>query len=392
MAMHLHGEPEIVEWSYPTCISFGVGALSTLPSHARRLGMKGPLVVTDRGVVHAGIAERVYATLRGAGMSFVPFEHVPQNPTDADVSAGLAAYRAGDCHGIIGLGGGSPLDAAKLIALMVNHEPPLSRYDEAVGGDRHVCNPVPPIVTIPTAAGTGSEVGRAGIVVLADVGRKTVIFGPDLLPKVALCDPELTRGLSPHSTAAIGMDAFTHCVEAYLAKGCHPLADAMAIDGIARIDRFLPLAVGDGQNLAHRAEMMLASIQGAMAFEKGLGAAHSLAHALTVVCGLHHGLANALVLPTVMEFNREVCSERLSRVAEAMGRNASRPDASARAAIVAVEDLRSAIGLPRRLRDVGVREADLPLVASGAVKDSCHGSNARACTEDDLLRMLRAAH
>src|SRR5579871_704658 len=280
MPLDVPSEPTVIEMSYPTRVVLGAGALQRLPAQVARLGIKKPLVVTDGGVVKAGLARRLYEVLEKAGVGHASFERVEPNPTEKDVFDGLEAYRAGKCDGVIGIGGGSPLDTAKLVALMVHHEPPLSRYDDAAGGDQHVRDAVPPIIALPTTAGTGSEVGRSGVAVLKDTGRKTVIFSPYLMPTAAICDPELTYGLPPGPTAATGMDAFTHCIEAYIATGFHPLADALAIDGIARVARSLALAVKNGNDLGARTDMMIAAIQGAMAFQKGLGAAHALAHAL----------------------------------------------------------------------------------------------------------------
>jgi alcohol dehydrogenase class IV len=304
----------------------------------------------------------------------------------------VAAYRKANCDGIVAIGGGSPLDAGKLIQLMTTHEPPLSRYDDAAGGDRFVRDDLPPLIAIPTTAGTGSEVGRSGVVTLQDTGRKTVIFSPHLMPKAAICDPELTVGLPPRLTAATGMDAFTHCLEAYLANGFHPLADAVAIDGISRVWHALPRVIQNGSDLAARSEMMVAAIEGAMAFQKGLGACHALAHALTPVSGVHHGLANAVVLPAVLEFNRSSCAARLAQVAVVFGESAAlQQEALAARAVERVRSLASQAGIPPRLRDVGVKEVDLPLIAKKAFQDASHLTNPRPCTEEDLLGVARAA-
>jgi alcohol dehydrogenase class IV len=385
-------EPRITEMAWPTKVVFGPGALRRLPAHVLRLKMKRPLVVTDAGVVKAGLAQRVYAVLREAGIAYASFEQVEPDPTERDVEAGLEAYRASGCDGLVALGGGSPLDAAKLVQLRVTHEPPLSRYDDAAGGDQHVRDELPSLIAIPTTAGTGSEVSRSAVVTLEDTGRKTVIFSPHLMPRVALCDPELTLGLPPGATAATGMDAFTHCLEAYVSNGFHPLADAVAIDGMARVARSLPKAVEEGRNLVARTDMMVAAMQGAMAFQKGLGACHALAHALTPLCGVHHGLANAIVLPVVMEFNRPSCTARLARVAVAMGENSNaREEVLAGNAIERVRRLNAAIGIPSRLRDAGVKERDLPRIAEKAFQDASHRGNPRPCTVEDLLALAREA-
>lgn len=383
---------KVTEMSWPTRIVLGPGALERLAQHAQNVGMRRPLVVTDQGVVKAGVAEKIFDVLRKADLPYEVFDQVQPNPTDKDAEAGLAAYRKGSCEGIIAVGGGSSLDAAKLVQLLTTHEPPLSRYDDAQGGDRYIKDNLPPLIAIPTTAGTGSEVGRSGVATLPDTGRKTVIFSPYLLPKVAICDPELTVGLPPHLTAATGMDAFTHCLEAYIASGFHPLADAVAIDGIHRVARSLPVAFREPGDLPARTDMMIAAFQGAMAFQKGLGACHALAHALTPVSNVHHGLANAICLPAVMEFNRGAVTARLARVAVAMGDNSlAREEVLAGNAIERVRRLSAELGLPTRLREVGVREEDLPRIAAKAFEDASHQTNPRKCTENDLLSIARAA-
>ncbi|MFY0580165.1 iron-containing alcohol dehydrogenase [Cystobacter fuscus] len=383
-------EPRITEMSWPTKIVFGAGALQRLPAQVARLNMKRPLVMTDAGVVKAGLVQRVYDVLKGANVAYASFEQVNPDPTEHDAVAGLEAYRRHQCDGIIAIGGGSPLDAAKLVQVLTTHEPPLSRYDDATGGDQYVRDDMPPLIAIPTTAGTGSEVSRSGVATLSDTGRKTVIFSPFLMPKAAICDPELTLGLPPGPTAATGMDAFTHCLEAYLSNGFHPLADAVAIDGIARVARSLPTAVSDGKNLVARSDMMVAAMQGAMAFQKGLGACHALAHALTPISKVHHGLANAIVLPVVMEFNRPSSIARLARVAQAMGdTSTAREEALAANAVERVRKLNATIGIPARLRDVGVQEKDLERIVDKAFQDASHRGNPRPCSLDDLRAMLR---
>jgi alcohol dehydrogenase class IV len=383
---------QIAEMSYPTKVVFGVGALARLGAQAERLKIRRPLLVTDAGVVKAGLAQRSLDELSQARLAFQVFDRVQPNPTEEDVLGALAAYQSGGCDGVVAIGGGSPLDTAKLVQLLVTHEQPLSRYDDAAGGDRFVRDDLPPLIAIPTTAGTGSEVSRSGVVTLKDTGRKTVIFSPYLMPKAAICDPNLTVGLPPGATAATGMDALTHCLESYLASGSHPLADVLAIDGISRVARSLLTAVRNGGDLAARSDMMMAAMEGAMAFQKGLGACHSIAHALTPIARLHHGLANAIVLPSVMEFNRSASAGRLARVAVAMGEEPmTREEVLASKAIARVRKLNSEIGIPDRLRDAGVREVDLPLIAAKAFQDASHLMNPRRCTQKALLSIVRDA-
>ncbi len=383
----------VTEMSYPTKVVFGPGALARLPDQIRRLKITKPLVVSDPGVSRAGLVDRAREVLARAGIAHQLFDRVQLDPTEEDAFEGLRAFRDAGCDGVVAIGGGSPLDAAKLIQLLVTHQPPLSRYDDAAGGDRFVRDDLPPLIAIPTTAGTGSEVSRSGVATLKDTGRKTVIFSPYLMPKAAIVDPELTLGLPPATTAATGMDAFTHCLEAYLAAASHPLADALAIDGISRVARSLPTAVRDGTQLPARSEMMIAAMEGAMAFQKGLGACHALAHALTPISRIHHGLANAIALPTVMEFNRPACTARLARVAVAMGEDPSaEAELLAQRAIEQVRALNAEIGVPARLRQAGVQEADLPRIAARAFEDASHRTNPRQCSEEDLLAMLRTAY
>lgn len=389
----LPSEPRVTVMSYPTRVVFGAGAIQHLPSEIERLGMKRPLVVTDPGVVRAELLARVAEVLQRGSVRFEVFDQVTPNPTDKDVEAGLTAYRRGGCDGIVALGGGSPLDAGKLVQLLATHPPPLSRYDDAKGGDAFITADLPPLIAIPTTAGTGSEVGRSGVVILPDTGRKTVIFSPHLLPKVALCDPELTYGLPKGPTAATGMDALTHCIEAYVANGFHPLADALALDGIWRVSRSLPVVLAEPMNLQARSDMMVAAMEGAMAFQKGLGACHALAHALTPVSGVHHGLANAVALPAVLEFNRAAVTARLARVAVALGDTSlAREEVLAASVIDRVRKLNAQLGIPSRLREVGVKEDDLPRIAALAFEDASHLTNPRKCTEGDLLAIAHAAY
>jgi alcohol dehydrogenase class IV len=389
----LPAAPGVTVMSWPTRVVLGPGALARLPAEVERLGMRRPLVVTDRGVAKAGLAARVHALLDAAGVRASRFEDVQANPTDRDAEKGLAAFRAGECDGLVAIGGGSSIDAAKLVQLLTTHPPPLSRYDDATGGDRLVKDDMPPLVAIPTTAGTGSEVGRSGVATLPDTGRKTIIFSPYLMPKVALCDPELTLGLPPSLTAWTGMDAFTHALEAYVAEGLHPLADAVAIDAIRRVARALPAAFRDGNDLAARTDMMIAAMEGAMAFQKGLGASHALAHALTPISGVPHGLANAIVLPAVVEWNRAAAAARLARVAVAMGEQPNGADDTlATRALERVRALAREVGIPSRLRDAGVEEEDLARLAHEAFEDASHRTNPRPCTEADLFALVRAAY
>jgi alcohol dehydrogenase class IV len=375
---------DLVTWAFPTSIVFGAGAVRTVADHVKRIGARRALVVCDAGVVKVGIAERVRALLEEGGVAAAVFADVDPNPVEKNVVDGVAAYRTHGAGAIVSVGGGSPLDAGKLIALKVTHDRPLVDYDDATGGDRFIGPDVPPIVTVPTTAGTGSEVGRSGVVTLAATGRKTVIFSPYLLAKVALLDPELTRSMPPRVTAATGFDALTHCLEAFCSLGDHPMADAIAIGGLELCAESLARAVEHGDDLAARGAMMKAAMMGAVAFQKGLGACHSLAHPLSSEKGMHHGLANALCLPAVVDFNESVAHLKLDRVRAIL-------DAGSRTCGEALRALRKRVGLPGGLAAEGVTEGDVPKLADKAIEDACHRCNPRPVTRDDLAALYRAS-
>ncbi len=382
----------ITEMSFPTRIVFGKDALREVPNHLARLGVKRPLVVTDAGVAQAGLLQRLTSVLEGARLHFAVFDAVEPNPTGITIEAGLDAWKGEQCDGLVAIGGGSPIDAAKGVRLLSAHPPPLAQYDDAKDGWRLITRPLPPLVAIPTTAGTGSEVGRSFVVTLPETGRKTVVFSPALIPSVAVCDPRLTYELPPRLTAATGMDALTHNLEALVAKGFHPLADALARKGIEICGRYLARAVANGLDEEARAQMMVAAITGACAFQKGLGAAHALAHALTPLAGVHHGLANAIVLPYVMEFNLPAAATALAEVAVAMGEAPSdEPARLGQRAVARVRALSQEIGIPQRLRDAGVKAEQLPAIAEKAYEDASHLANPRPCTLADLETLLRAA-
>jgi 4-hydroxybutyrate dehydrogenase len=374
----------VVTWSFPTTIVFGNGCVTTVADRVKGLGVSRALVVCDTGIVKVGIAERVRALLEAGGIAARVFDGVDPNPVEQNVVQGVAAYREHGAGCVVAVGGGSPLDTGKLIALKVTHDRPLADYDDSVDGGNLIGPSVPPIVTIPTTAGTGSEVGRSGVVTLASTGRKTVIFSPYLLARVALLDPTLTRSMPARVTAATGFDALTHCLEAYVALGCHPMADAIALGGLELCAAHLLRAVDHGDDLSARGAMMKAAMMGAVAFQKGLGACHSLAHPLSSEKGLHHGLANALCLPAVVDFNESAAKEKLERVRLILNRDA-------KTCGEAVRTLRGRVGLPDGLKAEGVTEADIPKLTAKAFEDACHRSNPRPVTSDDLAALYRSS-
>jgi len=376
--------------SFPTRIVFGRGAIKELPNELKRAGATRPLLVTDKGILQSGLLRFVTPLLEQAGVKAPIFTDFEANPTDGDALKGIEAYRAAGADSVLGVGGGASLDMAKAIALLVNHPPPLAQYDDAKGGDAKITGVIPPIIQVPTTAGTGSEVGRSTVLMID--GTKTVIFAPSLMAKAAILDPELSVGLPPFLTAATGMDALTHNLEAYVARGDHPLADAVAIDGLRRVAANLKRAVQNGKDLEAREQMLLGSAFGAVAFQKGLGACHSVAHALTPVAGTHHGLANSLMLPVVVSFNRMAAEQRLADCAVALGADPKMsPQERAHLCAELVDSLRVACGLPRKLSQAGVRREMIPQLVEKALADACHQSNPRPVTQVDFERLINEA-
>jgi 4-hydroxybutyrate dehydrogenase len=365
-------------FSFPTTILFGAGALEELPKELAKRGMLRPLLVTDAGLSRTPVFERVSKLIPGA----VVYSGVEPNPTEQNVLDGVERYRESECDGIVGLGGGSPLDAAKAIRLKVTHDAPLAEYDDLIDGGNRISANLPPYIAIATTSGTGSEVSRSAVITISKTNRKTVIFSPYLIPSLALADPGLTLQLPPHITSGTGMDAFTHNVEAYLSKGYHPVCDAVALQGAKLVWLNLPIVMDTPQNLEARGAMMMASIMGAIAFQKGLGAVHSLAHPLSSDCGMHHGTSNAILLPVVLEFNRAAVGARMNDLSDLFGGG----DPAER-----VRQLNRRLGIKPRLSDWGVTEEILPRLADKAIQDGCHQLNPRPCTREDLLMLYRAA-
>lgn len=367
--------------NYLTTIQFDFGAVKLLPAELERLGIRRPLLVTDKGVRAAGLLGRVIETL-GASPAVV-YDETPPNPTEDAVLAATEVFREGDCDGVVALGGGSAIDLGKAVALLATHPAPLQQYAAVEGGAARITAKVAPLVAIPTTAGTGSEVGRGSVIVMGS-GRKLGLLSPHLLPKVAICDPELTLGLPPMLTAATGMDALAHCIETFIASAVNPTADAIALDGLRRGIGHIERATRDGSDREARSNMMIAAFEGALAFQKGLGAVHALSHPLGAVPGisLHHGTLNAVLLPAVLRFNRPAIGAKYEQLAEAMG---LAPGADPAEAIAA---LNVRLGLPAGLQAMGVSRDVLPGIAQAAMKDHCHATNPRAATAEDYLRML----
>jgi 4-hydroxybutyrate dehydrogenase len=379
------------QFNFPTIILYGEGALKAfserLPGVAKHV-----LLVTDATLVKAGLAAQVESTLKVVGISCTVFDGTHPNPIEEDVEKGLSIYKNSGCDALVALGGGSPMDTAKVIRFMATHPGPLSQYDDAIGGDKLIKNPMPPLYAIPTTSGTGSEVGRSGVIILRATGKKTIFFNPKLIPDIAVLEPGLTVGLPPHITAATGIDAFTHCLEAYFVDAFHPLADGIALEGLQLILNYLPKAYSQGKNLEARGAMQMAAAMGATAFQKGLGMTHSLAHPLSARYNTHHGLANALLLPDALAFLE---SQPLNARAKA---KLSRVLALFQEAGLAEDTLSEScrnffilLGVTLGLRNHKVPKEDLEALSHDAFADTCHASNIIPVTRANLLAVYEKA-
>ena len=376
---------------YITQIDIDDGAVRLLPEECQRAGMRRPLVVTDAGVRAAGVLDKAVAAL--GALPHAVFDQTPSNPTEAAVRAACAVYKAEGCDGLVAVGGGSSIDLAKGVAIAATHEGPLKTYATIEGGSPKITERVAPLIAVPTTAGTGSEVAR-GAIVIVDDGRKLGFHSWHLVPKAALLDPELTLGLPPLLTAATGMDAIAHCMETFMAPAINPPADGIALDGLERGWRHIERATTNGADREARWAMMSASMQGAMAFQKGLGCVHSLSHSLGGVNPrLHHGTLNAMFLPAVVKFNAAAPSiqreSRLQRMAQAMGLAGC--DAAGTEVAAAIVAMNARLGLPSGLAAMGVTADVFEAVIDGAMADHCHKTNPRIATRDDYRQMLQAS-
>ncbi len=372
---------------YITQIQIDFGALSLLKAECERVGISRPLIVTDAGVKAVGILDKALAALPGFKVSV--FDQTPSNPTEAAVRDAAAIYKQDGCDGLIALGGGSSIDCAKGVAIAATHEGPLKTYATIEGGSPKITDRVAPLIAVPTTAGTGSEVAR-GAILIVDDGRKLGFHSWSIVPKTAICDPELTLGLPPVLTAATGMDAIAHCMETFMAAPFNPPADGIALDGLARGWAHIERATTNGQDRDARLNMMSASMQGAMAFQKGLGCVHSLSHSLGGVNPrLHHGTLNAMFLPAVVNFNAAAESvqkeNRLNRMAQAMGLKSGSDIPEA------IKDMNARLGLPTGLSAMGVTEGLFDQVIAGALADHCHKTNPRIASADEYREMLRVS-
>jgi 4-hydroxybutyrate dehydrogenase len=378
------------QFSFPTTILLhGEGALAEL---SNRIAEKKLMLVTDPGLVKAGVVEQALAGLADCGAAFEVFDGVHPNPIEADVEAGTTFYNEHACDGLLALGGGSAMDVAKVIRFFASHPAPLTQYSVLENGGAKITGALPPFYAVPTTAGTGSEVGRGAVITLRDTGRKTLFVAPPLMPTLAVLEPALTAGLPPHLTAATGIDAFTHCLESYFAPVYHPMADGVALEGIRLCLAHLNTAVADGADLAARAQMQMAASMGAVAFQKDLGMVHSLAHPLSARHGMHHGLANALMLPDSMAFieaaNLTPAQQQRIQTIRTLFAEANRTGDSLAAE---TREWFSELGIQFGLSNHGIPADDLVPLADEAFADPCHATNLIPVTRDNLAAVYQSA-
>ena len=374
----------IAHFSFPTTIHFGAGSRKLASAHLRDRGLRRPLIVTDRALAGLPVLAEFMTHLR-AGLDVGVFSGVFGNPTCSQVMDGAAAYRTHRADCVIGFGGGAALDVAKVVALMAVHDGHVLEYVWDHPQVRPITNELPYFIALPTTSGTGSEVGRSSVVSEDDTHLKRIVFSPKLLARVVFADPELTLALPAPVTAATGMDALTHNVESYLSPAYHPLCDGIALEGTRIAARALATAVREPANLQARADMMMASMMGAIAFQKDLGAVHSCAHALGAVCDLHHGLANALMIEPVMRFNHAAVPAKFAELAHAVGAG------SGEAFVTWLATLKREIGIAPSLSAVGVKREQIGRLVEIAEKDICHQTNPRPCKAADFSRFFEQA-
>lgn len=372
-------------WTYPTAIRFGAGRLKELPDACAEAGMARPLLVTDRGLADLPITAAALDILEAAGLGRGLFAEVDPNPSERNLAAGVAAFRAGGHDGVIAFGGGSGLDLGKMVAFMSGQTRPVWDFEDI--GDwwtRADAEAIAPIVAVPTTAGTGSEVGRASVITNAETHEKKIIFHPRVLPRVVLCDPELTVGMPRAITAGTGLDAFAHCVEAFSSPHYHPMSQGIALEGMRLVKEYLPRAYADGTDLEARAHMMSAAMMGSTAFQKGLGAIHAMSHPIGAVYNAHHGTTNAICMPAVLAFNAEAIRERFDSAADYLGIEGGFEGFQA-----FVQDLNDRMGIPRTLAELGLRPERIDELAEMAIQDPSCGGNPVALTVEDLRTLFQ---
>ena len=372
-------------WNYPTPIRFGAGRIAELPAACRELGMKRPLLVTDKGLAGLPMIDSAVKACNDDGLGCALFSDVQGNPVAANVDAGVAAFKAGNHDGVIAFGGGSALDVGKAVALMVGQSRPIWDFEDREDWYTRVnVAGMAPVVAVPTTSGTGSEVGRSSVITDERDHTKKIIFHPRMLPALVIADPELTLGLPPKITAAVGMDALSHNLEAFCSPFYHPIAQGVALEGIRLVKEWLPVAFKDGANVAARSHMMIASTMGAAAFQKGLGGMHAMSHPCGAVLDTHHGLSNAVVMPYVLVFNRPAIEDRLTALARYLNLAAPSFDA----VLNWVLALREELEIPATLAEIGVTDAHVSQLASMAAVDPSVGGNPMPLSVEDLTGLF----
>ncbi len=379
-------ENMIRQFNFPTVIRFGAGAVNELPAYLSAHKLSKPLLVTDPNVAQLSFFKKIVENLTAQGFKPEVFHNIHKNPVKSDVYNGTDAFDQTNSDCIIGVGGGAALDVARAIVLRVNHREELFKYDDLIGGDVYVTNDVPHFITIPTTSGTGSEVGRSAIIADDETHQKKILFSPKLLAKVVFADPELTYELPPFITAATGMDALTHNMEAFLAKNYHPICDGIALEGMKLIAGALEQAVNNPTPQS-RADMLLGSMMGAIAFQKGLGVVHSLAHPLSSLLDTHHGLANAVNIPYGMQFNIAGFEDRFARMAQTIGLQ----EHTGEAVVNYLFELNTKVGIPHKLRDIGVKQEHIETLADLAFADFAHPNNPKPVSREDFKRLYEEA-
>lgn len=377
---------KVVQYNFPTTIRFGAGAVKELGDYLKSNNLQRPLIVTDPVVAQLDFFKEIISDLQSKGISTEVFSDIHKNPVKSDVYKGGDAYDELHRDSIIGIGGGAALDVARAILLRVNHREDLFKYDDLIGGDIYVTNDVPHFITIPTTAGTGSEVGRSAIIADNETHQKKILFAPKLLAKIVFADPMLTMGLPPAVTAATGMDALTHNMEAYIAKMPHPMCEGIALEGIALIHQSIEKAVNK-PDLESRSNMLIASLMGAVAFQKGLGVVHSLAHPLSSLLDTHHGLANAVNLPYGMEFNIEGSEDKFKRIAKTLNIIYENGEG----VVKYLFDLNTKIGIPHKLRDIGVKQEHIETLSDLALADFAHPNNPKPLSRENFKSLYNKA-
>ncbi|CAM3849361.1 iron-containing alcohol dehydrogenase [Aquirufa aurantiipilula] len=376
----------ILQYNFPTTIRFGAGAINEVADYLLKNDLKKPLVVTDPVVANLDFFKSFIQSLEKKNISVEVFSQIHKNPVKSDVYLGVDSYDANQRDSIIGIGGGAAMDVARAMVLRVNHREDLFKYDDLIGGDIYVTNEVPHFITIPTTAGTGSEVGRSAIIADDVTHQKKILFSPKLLAKTIFADPMLTMDLPPAVTAATGMDALTHNLEAYVAKMSHPLCEGIALEGISLIAKSMEKAVKN-PDIESKSNMLIASLMGAVAFQKGLGVVHSLAHPMSSLLDTHHGLANAVNLPYGMKFNVAGFEEKFRRIA----RTLEIKDENGEGVVNYLFDLNNRIGIPHKLREVGVKEEHVETLADLAIADFAHPNNPKPVSREDFKNLYLEA-